>query len=192
MFFILLIRRAVKRIKAIGYNLNLEKLNKDGEPPKFLAVADVEFTTKVAMGITGRPSVLVALTEKIKSAMGGNKRVFAALETSEGQAIFLLYKPQTKGCCSSRCYRCDDDALLEGATLDTGFATDRGISVLSAENTIVKQKEGCKDIFVFEPNQQFLLKRQTYEIKIVVNSANEHSEANAAATTAWLATLVQE
>jgi hypothetical protein len=190
MLFIFLIRRAIKRIKAIGYNHNLENLNKDGEPPKFLAVADVEVTTKIARGIRGRPSVLMALREKLKSAMGRNKCVFAALETSEGQAIFLLYKPQTKGCCSSS--RCDDDALLEGATLDTGFATDRGCSVLSAENTIVKQKEGCKDIFVFEPNQQFLLKRQTYEIKIVVNSANEHSEANAAATTAWLATLVQE
>jgi hypothetical protein len=184
MVFAFLIRRAVKRMKDIGYNLNLEELNKDGEPPKFLAVADVEVTTKAAMGITGRPSVLMVLKEMLRSALGRNKRVFVAVETSEGKVVFLLYEPQTEGR--------DDDDLLEGATLDTGFATDRGISVLTAENTIVKHKEGCKDIFVFDPNEQFRLKRQSYEIKIVVNSANEHSEANAAATTVWLATLAQE
>ena len=171
-------------MKTFGYKLNLEELNKDGEPPKFLAVADVEVTTKAAMGITGRPSVLMMLKEKLQSAMGRNKRVFAAVETSEGQILFLLYKPQVKGR--------DDDALLDGATLDTGFATDKGISVLTAENTIVRQKEGCNDIFVFEPTEHFRLKRQSYEIKVIVNPGNEYSEANAAATTSWLSALVQK
>jgi hypothetical protein len=185
MLFIFLIRLAVKRVKDIGYKHDLEELNKEC-PPKFLAIDDVEVTTKATMGITGRPSMLVPLKEWAKSTLGRNKRTFVALETSEGKVIFLLLEPEAIGD--------DSDTLLANLdhTLDTSFATDFGISVLTAENTIVKKKEGCEGVFIFEPTEPFRWKRQTYEIKVIVDPANEHSQANAAATIAWLETIAQE
>jgi hypothetical protein len=184
---VFLIRRAVKRVKAIGYKLDLEELNKEG-PPKLLAIVDVEVTTKATMGITGRPSVLMPLKEWKKSALGRNKRTFVALETAEGKVIFLLLEPKIISDDS------DDLLLLEGAKLDTGFARDRGISVLTAENTIVTQKVGCEDVFVFECTEKCRLKpkRESYEIKVIVDPANGDSQANAFATIAWLETIAQE
>jgi hypothetical protein len=178
---VVLIRRAVKRLKAIGYKLDLEERNKES-PTKFLAIDDVEVTTKATMGITGRPSMLMPLKEWTKSTLGCNRRTFVALETSEGNVIFLLLEPEVMS---------DDNDMLH-ATLDTSFATDFGISVLTAENTIVKKKEGCEDVFVFEPTETFRWKRQKYEIKVIVDPANEHSQANAAATIAWLETIAHE
>lgn len=179
---VFLIRRAVKRIKAVGYKLDLEELNKEF-PPKFLAIDDVEVTTKATMGITGRPSVLMPLKEGIKSTLGCNRRTFVALETSDGKVIFLLLAPEV--------IRDDNNEMLL-TTLDTSFATDLGISVLTTENTIVTKKEGCKDVFVFEPTETFRWKHQAYEIKVIGDPANENSRANSAATIAWLETIAQQ
>jgi hypothetical protein len=183
---VFLISRAEQRVKTKQYNLDLEELNKEF-PPKFLAIDDVEVTSKAAIGITDRPFMVISLIERTKSALGRNKRTFVALETAEGKVVFLLLEPEV--------IRDDDNdkLLVGGATsLDTGFATDRGTFVLTAENTIVKRKEGFEDVFIFEPTETFRWKRPRYEIKVMVDPANEHSQANAAATIAWLETIAQE
>lgn len=100
--------------------------------------------------------------------------MLVAIETAEKEALFLsLYPTEQEGV--------SDKELLEGATLDTEFATDRGVTLLTAANTVVKrgQEDG---IFVFEPtsssSKKKKKKKDTFEIK-VVDSANPHSKSNA-------------
>jgi hypothetical protein len=140
---VMLIRRAVGRLKAKGFKQSLAELNapEDGDhcDCKFVSLAHCELAVFHTRGIIlKRPALLAGLKDWVSQQMGKNKRIFVALENpeKENEYIFLLFKPQDIGEIISTENGKD---LLEGANVDTGFSTDRGVSILTSNNTVVKK-----------------------------------------------------
>jgi hypothetical protein len=207
----MLIRRALKRIKAKGYKQSLAELNMDAdgdEDCKFVAVAHCELAVFVTTGIVlKRPALLSTLREWVSQQMGRNKRLFVALENPEnkGEYIFLLFKPQDL----DDILLSTDADLLQGGNLDTGFSTDRGVSILTSNNTVVKKgsHEGLyfgnlrattsphdeQHVYVFQPHSKArALRTASFEIKFIDgnDSDDAQSKANMEATEAWIETTI--
>lgn len=193
---IFLIRRAVKRLKKVGYKTDLATLNEEGEC-KFVAIADAQVTQYRTKGILlERPSLLMGVKQWLQETFQKNKRVFAAIETEEGKILFLLFHPDDlKDIVAGD----DADALLEEASLDSGFATDRGLSVLTSDNTVVKKGSHediyffghdvlSEHVYCFQPKSSVIkFRKDSFEIKLVIDENNQHSKDNMEATEKWMA-----
>lgn len=151
------IRFAIKTLKKHEFNSNVKELTGDEEDIEFKALAPCKVVQQRNVGITGRPSLIGMLKEGIRKAIGHDKNVFVAFNSKKsGETYFLLLKQADlpEG----------TDNILEGASFDNGFASDRGLNVLTAETTAVKQAEADDNQFLLYPPRRSRIMRDTFHL----------------------------
>ncbi len=156
------IRFAIKTLKKHEFNSNVKELTGDEGDIEFKALAPCKVAQQSNVGITGRPSLIGMLKEGIRKAIGHDKNVFVAFTSKKsGETYFLLLKQADlpEG----------TDNILEGAAFDNGFASDRGLNVLTAETTAVKQAEADDNQFLLYPPPSSRIKRDTFHLTFVVD-----------------------
>ena len=161
MAFVLISKRAAKKIKAKQYHSKVDGLLSSGNV-KILGVAEVLVKTDVKVGVTGRRGIVNEAKEEIKSAVGRDKRTLVIIQDGRGEISFIfLYPNKTKESVGD---------TLQSARVDAAFATDRGQSILTFSNTTVSRTDSSEsgaDTFVLEPEHTRYLKKEMYEVEIV-------------------------
>jgi|UniRef100_A0A7S4LG75 hypothetical protein len=166
---VFILRRAIGAVKKWGYKLNLECLDPHDDA-EYLAVAPVEFHRSAAVGLTGRPSLVLEAKHLAMSVLGLEKRLLLVMRTKEGVTFFLVIQPEELDDTS-----CD---LLEEASLDFGFATDRGISVITLNNSQIFANASDPNAFVFKPTDGGFVFRDEFHFRVLEDGTDLDSVRN--------------
>merc|ERR1719203_645638 len=123
----------------------------------------------------------------MKSTLGREKRIFLAVENRKENEIYFLVVHK---------YESDDeieeDFLLNEASIDNGFRSKRGTSILTYKNTKVSQGDDANE-FLFTPvsSDNGRLLHNQFNIKLIENPSNKYSESNLKQSRDYLQSLAK-
>ena len=190
----MIIRKAILRLQGYNFNSSLEELNKDCEGFEILAISRCKVTRHKTKGlILKHPAPLATTGDFLKGAAGSNKGVFVALKTDKGEVLYLIFKEEDL----DKIIGSDNaEGLFKDNKLDKSVAAERGLAVMTADNTTVTRVEtrGKEDAkrttFVLTPYEPIHSKRRiTYTVTLTPADEDEDAQAQQQETVAWLKTV---
>jgi hypothetical protein len=177
---------ALKKINNARYNSSVKDLQKDvGEDGvKIIAMADCDFYTNKKTALTGRPGIVSSTKNLAIAAMGWEKHTFVAFEKDNEEYYVILQKYNSDS-------EIDEDFLnCDSTSIESGFRSKRGTSVLSAKGVkVTMASDGIT--FIFTPTEaNGLLTSKQLKITPCINPDSENSEENCSQCISYLRSLI--